>query len=400
MVTATPSERRTTRAFALFEYGYRPFFLLAALHGAVLMPVWVAAVFGWLALPVEMEVSWHAHQMVYGFAAAGLAGFMLTAVPNWTGAPPLRGAPLAALALLWLVGRLAMTLTPVLSPRVAAGIDLAFIPALALGVIGPLLAARKARNLMLLIPLAVFWIGDWMMQVQFTGIGDDTSGTGSRIGIDVMLLMIAVIGGRIIPTFTTNALRASGSSVAAVSVPLVDRSAIAAMVLLIAVEAVTEMSALTGVIALTAAVLNAIRLIGWRGERTLRSPILGILHLGYLWLIVGLALKGAAALNDTVPENAALHALAVGAIGTMLLAVMSRAALGHTGRSLRAHMPTVGAYVLISVAAVLRVAAALIPTAYMDLLIASGTAWTVGFTLFLWIYAPILVMSRPDGKPG
>jgi uncharacterized protein involved in response to NO len=400
MVTVTRSERRRTSGFALFEYGYRPFFLLAALHGVVLVPIWVAAVFGWLALPVEMEVSWHAHEMVYGFAAAGLAGFMLTAVPNWTGAPPLRGAPLAGLALLWLVGRLAMTLPAVFPPQVGAGIDLAFIPALVLGIIGPLVAARKAHNLMLLIPLAVFWIGDWMMQAQFTGIGEGTAGTGSRIGIDVMLLMITVIGGRIIPTFTTNALHASGSSVGAISVPLVDRSAIAAMALLIIVEAVTEMSVMTGVVALVAAVLNAIRLAGWRGERTLRSPILWILHLGYLWLIVGLALKAAAALSDMVPDSAALHALTVGAIGTMLLAVMSRAALGHTGRPLNAHALTVGAYVLISVAAVLRVAAALIPTAYMDLLIASGITWAVGFALFLCVYAPILVMPRPDGKFG
>jgi len=148
-----------------------------------------------------------------------------------------------------------------------------------------LLPASKPRNLMLLIPLAVFWIGDWMMQAQFTGIGEDTAGTGSRIGIDVMLLMITVIGGRIIPTFTTNALHASGSSVAVISMPLLDHSAITAMALLIIVEAVTEMSVLTGVIALFAAALNAIRLAGWRGERTLGSPILWILHLGYLWLI-------------------------------------------------------------------------------------------------------------------
>src|SRR5207248_319306 len=159
--------------------------------------------------------SWHAHEMIYGFAAAGLTGFMLTAVPNWTGAPPLRGAPLAGLALLWLVGRLAMTLPAVFPPQVGAGLDPAFIPALGL----------------------------------------------------------------------------------AISVPLVDRSAIAAMALLIIVEAVTEMSVMTGVVALVAAVLNAIRLAGWRGERTLRSPILWILHLGYLWLIVGLALKAAAALS-------------------------------------------------------------------------------------------------------
>src|SRR5438270_1421603 len=221
MVTVTRSERRRTSGFALFEYGYRPFFLLAALHGVVLVPIWVAAVFGWLALPVEMEVSWHAHEMVYGFAAAGLTGFMLIAVPNWTGAPPLRGAPLAGLALLWLVGRLAMTLPAVFPPQVGAGIDLALIPALVLGIIGPLVAARKAHNLMLLIPLAVLWIGDWMVEAQFTGIGEDTAGTGSRIGIDVMLLMITVIGGRIIPTFTTNALHASGSSVGAISAPLV-----------------------------------------------------------------------------------------------------------------------------------------------------------------------------------
>jgi len=366
----------------------------------VLVPIWVAAVFGWLALPVEMEVSWHAHEMVYGFAAAGLAGFTLTAVPNWTGAPPLRGTPLAGLALLWLVGRVAMTLPAVFPPQVGAGIDLVFIPALVLGIIGPLVAARKAHNLILLIPLAVFWIGDWMMQAQFTGIGEDTAGPGSRIGIDVMLLMITVIGGRIIPTFTTNALHAPGSSVGAINVSLVDRSAIAAMALLIIVEAVTEMSVMTGVVALVAAVLNAIRLAGWRGAATLRSPILWILHLGYLWLIVGLALKAAAALSDMVPDSAALHALTIGAIGTMLLAVMSRAALGHTGRPLNAHALTVGAYVLISVAAVLRVAAALIPTAYMDLLIASGITWPVGFALFLCVYAPILVMPRPDGKFG
>ena len=252
---------------------------------------------------------------------------------------------------------------------------------------------------MLLIPLAVFWIGDWMMQAQFTGIGEDTAGTGSRIGIDVMLLMMTVIGGRIIPTFTTNALHASGGSIGAISVSLVDRSAIAAMALLIIVEAVTEMSVMTGVVALVAAVLNAIRLAGWRGERTFRPPILWILHLGYLWLIVGLALKAAAALSDMVPDSAALHALTVGAIGTMLLAVMSRAALGHTGRPLNAHALTV-VRELISIAAVLRVAAALIPPAYMDLLIASGITWAVGFALFLCVYAPILVMPRSDGKFG
>jgi uncharacterized protein involved in response to NO len=400
MMTLTRSGQARTSGFALFVYGYRPFFLLVALHGALLVPLWVAAVFGWIALPVQMEVSWHAHQMVYGFAAAGLAGFMLTAVPNWTGAPPLRGAPLALLVLLWVAGRIAMTCPAVFHPRLAAGLDLVFVPALAIGIAGPLLAAAKARNLMLLVPLTVFWIGDCLMQADFTGLAEDTAGIGERIGIDVMLLMITVIGGRIIPTFTTNALRASGSSFAADGNPLLDRAAIAAMALLIVVEALTGMSLLTGVIALAAALLNAARLARWRGERTLHSPILWVLHLGYLWLIVGLALKSAAALTDVVPDTAALHALTVGAIGTMLLAVMSRAALGHTGRELRAHPPTVAAYVLISLAAILRVAAAMMPAGYTPLLIASSLAWMLGFLLFLAVYLPILTMPRVDAKPG
>jgi uncharacterized protein involved in response to NO len=399
-VTLTQSKPGGARGFALFEYGYRPFFLLVALDGAVLVPLWVAAVFGWIALPAEMNVSWHAHQMVYGFVAAGLAGFMLTAVPNWTAESPLRGLPLAALALLWIAGRIVMSFPALFSPRLAAGFDLAFIPALALGIIGPLLVARNARNLMLLVPLAVFWIGDWLMQAEFTGSTENTARIGERIGIDVMLLMITVIGGRIIPTFTTNALRAAGSPVAAVESSLVDRATIAAMALLILVDTLTEMSHLTGAVALAAALLNAIRLVRWRGKRTLHSPLLWVLHLGYLWLIAGLVLKAIAALSEAVPDTAAVHALTVGAIGTMLLAVMSRATLGHTGRELRAHPPTVAAYVLISAAAILRIAASMIPAGSAPLLISSGAVWMLGFLLFLAVYVPILLMPRVDGKPG
>jgi uncharacterized protein involved in response to NO len=271
---------------------------------------------------------------------------------------------------------------------------------LALAIARPLLAARKARNLMLLVPLSVFWIGDWLMQIELTGLAEDTAGIGERLGIDVMLLMITVIGGRIIPTFTTNALRAAGSPYAASSDPLVDRAAIAAMALLIVVEAITEMSPLTGGVALAAGLFNAVRLGRWSGERTLQSPLLWVMHLGYLWLVGGLLLKAIAALTDAVPDTAALHALTVGAIGTMLLAVMSRAALGHTGRELRAHPPTVAAYVLISVAAVLRVAAAMVPAGYTALLIGSGIAWMLGFLAFLAVYVPILVLPRVDGRPG
>jgi uncharacterized protein involved in response to NO len=400
MVAVETSRSGNTR-FALFDYGFRPFFLLVGLQGAIMVPAWVAVMFGAIELLSQVTpLFWHAHQMVYGFAAAGLAGFMLTAVPNWTGAPALRGTPLGALVLIWLLGRIAMTTPGLMPATLAAGVDLAFIPALAIAVTRPLIASGKPRNLMLLLPLMLFWLGDGLMQAEFLGWVKDTAPTGARLGIDVMLLMIAVIGGRIVPTFTANSLRLAGEPVEPRRMPPINIGAIASVASLIVVEALTGPSTLTGLVASAAAVLNAIRLSGWCGERTLNSPILWVLHLGYGWLVAGLALKAAAALTDAVPESAALHALTVGAIGTMLLGVMSRAALGHTGRPLTAARAIVAAYVLISAAALLRVAAALSPTVYSPLLLASAAAWTLGFVLFLWIYAPILIGPRPDGRPG
>ena len=397
---ASGSGARPRPRFALFEYGFRTFFLLAGLHGAVIIPVWVAVVFGRLELSVEMEVSWHAHQMVYGFAAAGLAGFLLTAVPSWTGTPARRGAPLMGLAAFWLAGRIGMTFPAAFTPWLAAVLDLAFIPALAAAILGPLVAAGKPRNLVLLVPLAVFWVGDAAMQAQFVGLAEDTAGDGARVGIDVLLLLITVIGGRIVPVFTANALQAADVDASPRSMPTLDRLAIAAIALLVVGEAATGMSPVTGAVALAAAVLNAARLAGWRSEWALNSPILWVLHLGYAWLIVGLALKAAAALTDIVPDTAALHALTVGAIATMLLAVMSRAGLGHTGRPLKARPATVGAYVLVTVSALLRIGATVVPGFYSELLTASGAVWSLAFLLFLFVYVPILTLPRPAARPG
>lgn len=397
--TARAVVKPPTRGFALLEYGFRPFFLLVGLHGALFIPMWVAVVLGWFSLPVGMEVSWHAHQMVYGFAAAGLAGFLLTAVPSWTGEPARRGTPLVILAAVWLIGRVATTFPSVFSPPLTALLDLAFVPALASLVIGPLLAARKARNLVLLVPLALFWIGDALMHAEFLGLSEETAGIGARLGIDVMLLMITIIGGRIVPSFTGNALRASGSIAEPRQFAWVDRGSTAAMALLLVCEALTGMSRLTGAVALVAAIFNGLRLACWRGVRTLNSPILWVLHLGYSWLVLGLFLKAVALLTDAIPETGALHALTVGAMATMLLAVMSRA-LGHTGRPLRAHPATVGSYALVSIAALLRVGASLLPELYSELLVASGTAWTLAFLLFLFVYGPILITARRDGLPG
>lgn len=378
---------------APFDYGFRTFFLLAPLYAALAIALWVPTFLGWIAPPLALPAALlHAHEMIFGFAAAALAGFFLTAVPNWTGAPPVSGIRLGTLAAIWLLGRIFMLATAAIPSGLAAAADLLFMPALAASVFRPLLHAKKPHNLMLLVPLTVFWAADWAMQAEFVGWTTDTAARGARVGIDVLLVLITMIGGRIVPAFTTNALRAAGADAASRPLPVLDHAAVGAMVALLMSEAMTGLGAVTGIVALLAAVLNGVRLVRWRGERTLASPILWVLHLGYLWLVVGLALKGAAAFA-LVPETVALHALALGAIGTMIFAVMSRAGLGHTGRPLKAHPATALAYGLISVAAVLRLAAGLEPQAFAPLLWASGIAWIAAAVLFLGAYLPILLWS-------
>jgi uncharacterized protein involved in response to NO len=393
------------RGFALFEAGFRVFFLLAPLYAAVAVFDWVLAYSGLVQLPIAISPTlWHAHEMIFGFAGAGVAGFFLTAVPNWTGARFVRGLPLMSLAAVWLLGRIAMCLVGLVPPVLAAVADLAFLPLLAVLVAPPLLKGGIGRNSVLLVVLAVLWLADLAMQLEFAGsplaIEIGSAARGARAGINILTFLITVIGGRIVPAFTTTRLKLEGAELLPRSFALLDRMTIAAMALVLIAELITGDSKLTGIVALVAALAQALRLFYWRGLATTGTPILWILHLGYAWLVLGLVLKGAAAFTDGLPETAALHALTVGAIGTMLTAIMSRAALGHTGRKIDAHPMTVGAYGLISLAALLRVAAPLLPAMLPSLMIASGLAWSLAFALFLAVYAPILVRPRVDGQPG
>jgi len=393
------------RRFALFEAGFRVFFLLAPLYAAVAILDWVLAYAGLVQLPIAISPTlWHAHEMIVGFAGAGMAGFFLTAVPNWTGAPFVRGLPLAGLAAVWILGRIAMCLIGVVPPLLAAVIDLAFFPLLGLLVAPPLLKGGIGRNSILLVVLAALWLADLAMQVEFAGsaigLNVASAARGTRVSIDILAFLITVIGGRIVPAFTTTRLKLEGAELLPRSFALLDRATIAAMTLLLIVELASGEGKLTGTVALAAALAQALRLFHWRGIATAGTPILWVLHLGYAWLVLGLALKGGAAFIDGLPETAALHALTIGAIGTMLMAVMSRAALGHTGRKMEAHPLTVAAYGLVSAAALLRVAAPLMPAAIPTLMIVSGLAWSLAFALFLAVYAPILIRPRVDGQPG
>ncbi|HLJ21609.1 MAG TPA: NnrS family protein [Stellaceae bacterium] len=391
------------RGFALFEAGFRVFFIVAPLYAACALVHWIMIYLGVIEPPaMASPMLWHAHEMIYGFAAAGVAGFFLTAVPNWTGAPFVRGLPLALLASVWLLGRIAMNAGPAVPPVVAAALDLAFLPILAVLVAPPLLRNGIGRNAVLLVVLVALWGGDLAMQAELTGpslgIDAESGARGARVAIDILALLITVIGGRIVPAFTTSFLKLRGERRLPRSSSLLDRLAIGSMVLVLVAEVVSGGGPVTGAIALAAALIQAVRLAGWRGLATARAPILFVLHLGYAWLVIGLALKGAAAFIDALPETAALHALTVGAVGTMMTAVMSRAALGHTGRKLVAHPVTVAAYALVSLAALLRVVAGVAPG--IAVLVIAGIAWSLAFALFLAVYAPILVRPRVDGQPG
>lgn len=396
-ITATPP---TAGRLALFEYGFRPFFLLAAFYAAAAVPVWLVLMTDAAALPTALApMQWHAHEMIFGFALAGIMGFYLTAVPNWTGAPPLRGAALGFLVALWLAARAAMWLSAALPAGLVALLAITPPLGLAVFVLPTLARARQRRNLMfLVIPLALAG-AILLVHLEPLGWAADSARTGLRLGIDIALLLITVIGGRIVPTFTTNALKARGDSVLPRSVPWLDRLAILSVAALLIADT-TERALPIGIAALAAALLNGARLAGWRPLRTVRTPLLGVLHLGYGWLVAGFALQAVAALTDLVPPTAALHALTVGAIGTMMLAVMSRAALGHTGRPLVAPPATVAAYGLVSLAALIRLGGAMTPEWYLPMIQAAGVLWSLGFALFLWDYAPILLRPRIDGKPG
>jgi uncharacterized protein involved in response to NO len=389
----------------LFAYGFRPFFLLAGLMGALALLAWLGIWWGVL----DMEgtwtgARWHAHEMIYGFALAGVAGFLLTAVPNWTGTPAVAGRPLAGLAGLWLLGRVLMAASAVTPPPTLAIVDLAFLPALGVVVGRPLvaraLAAKSPRNLVFLLLFAALWTGDLLTHLDALEAATDTAATGLVLGRDTLLLMIGVMGGRIIPAFTRNALRLQGDETPIRSERWTEWLAQGGLAALLMADLVLGDGVVVGAVALAAALANLRRLILWQPLRTRAQPILWILHLGYAWLVAGLALTALAELTDWVPGMAAMHALTAGAIGTMLLGVMSRVALGHTGRPLVVSGATVAAYALLFAAASTRVAAPFLPTLYLPLVLASGLLWSAAFALFTAAYLPILTRPRPDGRPG
>lgn len=384
----------------IFTAGWRVFFMAAGLWAVVSMAIWVI----WLAIHAmggmagDMGLSmppyqWHAHEMIFGFAAAALGGFFLTAVPNWTGARAAPGRFIAIVAALWLAGRLALWLSGILPPLMVAVIDLAFLPVLGAKILGQLLKRPKPQNMMFLGVLSLIWMANLLVHLEWLGLAD-TQAQGMRGGVLGVCAMIAVLGGRITPAFTRNVLQRENAARLPVSHPVLDRLG-AVLSLGTALAALTGLpDMITGILATGAGIVAALRLAGWRGAASLGQPILLALHLGYAMLALGLALWGAA-LIGLGSEVGALHVLGIGAVGGMTLAVMSRASLGHSGRPLIAPWPVATAYALMPLAAGLRWAGSNWPgDFYYGGVICSGLIWILAFALYLAALWPVFLGPR------
>lgn len=384
-----------------FASGFRPFFILAGMQAVVALAAWLAMYFGLLDIGGMSPLLWHGHEMVFGFGLAAVGGFLLTAVPNWTGAASLSGRPVAILAALWLAGRVAFWLVGILPGWLVTVVELAFLPVLAGMLAGPLIAAGKVRNIVFLPILALFLAADALVGLELLGVAG-TGMAGVYAGIYILLLMIAIVGGRIIPAFTATALRMRRIEAAPQSHGWLEIAAPASVVIVGAADLTVPGSAAFGWLALAGCLVHAVRLAGWQTRHVLGQPILWILHAGYAWLIVGLALRGMSAFTDAVPPSAALHAFTAGTIGSMVLGVMTRAALGHSGRPLQLATATVAAYVLVQVGAVLRVFLPIVaPSLLADVMpLLSGLLWAGGFAVFVAVYLPIVTRPRIDGRPG
>jgi len=402
-IEITHGERKQRYSgLVFFEYGFRPFFLAAGFQASLAMLAWVA----WIALQERGDAGemlsigvpvyqWHAHEMIFGYGLAVVAGFFLTAVPGWTGRQPVRGVMLAVLFGLWLLARLTSWTSAWLPPLAVALPELAFIGLLSAFVAHALLAGWSKRNFVFLPVLTILFIGATLYHLEAMMVTDTTAAAGQLLAFDALLVLLTVIGGRIVPAFTTNVLRRRDVEPLPRTADRRDMLAILTIAALLAADLVAPDSAATGWIALAAALAGGARMTGWRTGRVLDSPLLWILHLGYAWLVFGLLLKALALITATIPATAALHALTVGALGSMTLGVMSRAALGHTGRPLRVSKAIVGSYVLVSLAAVLRIAwpIADLPS-YGVAMQVSGLLWCAAFLIFAVAYWPVLTRPR------
>ncbi len=392
-----PEDRIPANRIAIFYLGFRPFFSLAALAAIILIALWVPYYSGHIRLNSYLGiVDWHAHEMIFGYAIAVIAGFLLAAVRNWTGHTTPEGLPLALIVLIWLLGRLVVTLDLGLPPLVIMLVDLSFIPLLMLALAPALIKGGKPRNSAFLLVLCAFFTANLLVHLQAMGI-TTTAALGLMLGTKLVILMIIIIGGRVIPFFTRNPLPGMQPR----SWPWLELFCVAGTVLWILAGAVPGIPAVVeALLAIALGIAHATRLQGWYDRRIWGRPIIWVLHVAYAWIAIGFLLSAAAYWNGIAPQLAT-HAFTVGGIGLITLGMMVRVSLGHTGRMLELPKPAVWAVFILSVATLVRVVGPLLFTQHYDVIIQlSALLWMGAFALFCVSYLPMLWRPRIDGRPG
>jgi uncharacterized protein involved in response to NO len=376
---------------ALWSIGFRPFYLLASVFAAISVPLWAAQFSGWLPAPYLQGPLWHGHEMLFGYTLAVVAGFLLTAVRNWTAQPTAAGGALMGLAALWVAGRL-LVLTPF--AVAAAVVNAAFPVALGVAIAIPLVKSGNARNYFFVGLLALMAGLAAALHLALLGVAAPPARLNLVLALDVMLFIMAVMGGRVIPMFTNNGVPGTGAA----RHPRVEQLALGSVLALFAADLAGLPPAAIAAVALVAAFAHAARLALWRGWRTLGAPLVWILHAAYAWIVVYLALRALAAMGWT-GESLAFHALTVGAIGGLTLGMMTRTARGHTARPLMAERPELACFLLVQAAALVRVFGPLVfPAAYLASVKVSALLWSAAFTLYAVSYWPVLTKARLDGR--
>lgn len=390
-IEESPHAPAPPSGWALWALGFRPFYLLASLYAALAIPLWALQYAG--LLPGVRSPAWHAHEMLFGTTLAIIVGFLFTAGRNWSGQPTPTGRALMALAVLWVAGRV-LAYAPWMPATLVVNVAFPLLAALAL--FRALRAGGNSRNYFFAAVLVGLALAQALVLASLAGWVDLSASRALQTGLDGVLFVMAVMGGRVIPMFSNNG--APGTD--AQRQPWLEKAALGSVLALVLLDAAGLQGMALALVAAVAAVAHGLRLALWHPWRTRRMPLVWVLHLAYAWIPLHLLLRAMVAL-DWVPASAATHALTAGAIGLLTIGMMTRTARGHLGHTLRAERPEVAMYALVAAGALVRVAVPLVlPSLSTPAIVVSGVLWAAGFGLYAWRYGPWLCRPRPDGKPG
>ena len=381
----------------VLNLGFRPFFLLSGLFAVILVALWIPAFTGGRALSSYYgQIGWHSHEMIFGYAAGVIAGFLLTAVRNSTCLPTATGGSLAALVTLWLIARVLPFFSATMPGWLISAVDVAFLPALTASIAVPLVRHAEKRNLLFLPLMLGLFVANLLVHLELLGLVPGVARHGIFLGLYLIILLIVIMGGRVIPFFTERAL----PSVVIKRRPVLEWLAPWSVIAFMFAEILFPNLKVAGALAGLACIINGIRVVSWYSHRYWQVPLLWVLHLGYGWIVVGFLLKAAASL-ELIAAQFTIHAFTVGGIGVLTLGMMARVSLGHTARPLKVEASMIIAFALINLAAVLRgLLPAIFPLWFSQLVILSGILWIAAFLMFVIVYAPILTQPRIDGQPG